>query len=373
MAGANHSEHGFLPDLLRRRAERDGSAPALRYKQRGLGLEQSWGELAADVASTANVQRGHGFSVGDRLRVDAPAVPAVFCHCLAAWWLGGAVVVHDTEAPAVEPARFALAGSEASRARLEAAQSALGPYRLGIQLEGSATLASASWRTSDALAAAEPAAGGVTTSGDDVAVIRHAERGAAASPAAEPRSITHAELLDNARALVGGDAAGTRALAGLALSLGAQLETVLGAWLVGGFILGFVEAASTEHGDRRELEPNLLFDTADGYAALIARIDVNLPPPESRERRWLDRALDGAPRLGRRLITARLRGVVGFGGARRALVIGGASNTTELGRLLDIPVLEWPTRQLRRADEVVEQSQAPLAGLELARTGSDVA
>jgi len=372
VARTSPSDHRTLPEWLRRRAERDGAAPALRYKRRGHWREQSWGALADSVAATAAALRDHGFSSGDRLLVDAPPVPAVFVHCLAAWWLGGGVVALEPEArpaSAPEPARFALAGSEAARARLEAAERELGPYSLGVQLEGSATLASASWRAGQALAAPAAAADAVAVSGDAVALIRYTAAAGGAGPA-EPRSVTHAELVDDARALFDRDATGSRALAGRALSLGAQLETVLGAWLVGGFTLGFIEAESTEHGDRRELAPHLLFDTADGYAALAARIDANLPPPGSRERRWLDRALDAAPRLVRRLITSRLRAVVGFGQARRALLVGEASESSRLQRWLDISLLEWP-RQNRRVEDA-EPRPALLAGLELARTGSDV-
>jgi acyl-CoA synthetase (AMP-forming)/AMP-acid ligase II len=363
-----------LPEWLGRRAERDGSAPALRYKRRGVWLEQSWGALAARVASTAALLRSHGFSSGDRLLVDAPAVPAVFRHCLAAWWLGGSVVVLEADAGPLQTAdacRFALAGSDVARGRLEAAQPALGRYLLGIQLERSVALASPSWRSSDALAAPEAAVEAVELSGAAVALIRYATRRAGPG-APERRVVTHAELIDHARAPSAGLSGGTRALAGRALSLGAQLETVLGAWLVGGFTLGFVETESTEHGDRRELAPHLLFDTAAGYAALAARIDANLPPPESWERRWLERALDGS-RLGRRLITSRLRSVVGFGGARRAVIVGATSATSELQRLLDIPLLEWPARPSRRSEDAIAQVSAPLAGLELAQTGSDVA
>lgn len=374
MAGAHSPDHRILPEWLRHRAAHDGASAALRYKRRGRWREQSWGALATAVGGTAAVLRDQGFSVGDRLLVDAPPVPAVFRHCLAAWWLGGGVIVHEAfeASNGVAPARFALAGSEAARARLEAVRPALGPYRLAVQLEGSAELAPG-WRSGDALAPPGGAAPAIAATGDAVALIRHTARAGEGLAPAGRRSVTHAELVDDARALVASDAAGTRALAGRALSLGAQLECVLGAWLVGGLALGFVEDESTEHGDRRELEPSLLFDTADGYAALVARIQANLPLPESRERRWLDRALDGTPRLGRRLITSRLRSVVGFGGARRAVVIGGGSEPSGLERLLGIPVLEWPARRFERGDEVFEQSPGRGAGLELAHTGSEVA
>jgi hypothetical protein len=54
-------------------------------------------------------------------------------------------------------------------------------------------------------------------------------------------------------------------------------------------------------------------------------------------------------------------------------VVGGASDASDLQRLLDVPLLEWPPRPRRRADDVAEQRSAPLGGLELASTGSDVA
>jgi hypothetical protein len=374
VTAANDPDHQSLPEWLQRRAEQCASAPALLCKRRGVWLEQSWAELAASVASTAATWRDHGFSLGDQLRVDAPPVPDVFRHCLAAWWLGGGVVVIDGDPrgqPSVEAARFALAGNEAARARLVAARPAGAAYTLGVQLEGDTALAPAGWRSGSALAAsvAPAPARAHSVAPEAVALVR---QDAAAGVAAEHR-LSHAELVASARAPFELDVTGSRALAGRGLSLGAQLETVLGAWLVGGFTLGFVEAEATEHGDRRELEPHLLFDSAGGYAALADRIDANLPPPESRERRWLERALDGAPRIGRRLVTSRLRTVVGLRRTRRALVVGGAPERPPLERLLDIPVGAWPAQPPRWAGGGAEAGRALLGSLELARTGSEVA
>ncbi|HWO10998.1 MAG TPA: hypothetical protein VNN80_15995, partial [Polyangiaceae bacterium] len=172
--------------------------------------------------------------------------------------------------------------------------------------------------------------------------------GASAADGARER-LTHADIVADARRLLaaGGIGAGKEALAARDVPNAAQLGSVLGAWLVAGLTLSFVETAETEDQDRRELGPHVVFGRAGGYTDLAARTNEALPQGRGLWTRWLSSALDGsgAASLARRLLVSRLREVVGFGRLERAIVLDDAAAARAgLQRLFGVAPFEWPSR-----------------------------
>jgi long-chain acyl-CoA synthetase len=346
-----------LPAWLALRAEQNGPALALRHKQQGIWRAQTWGELAASVTALVVGLRRRGFLPGDRLLLDAGASPAVFRLGLAVHWLGGALVVADPDAPAPPAgaaARFAFAGDDAARARLMASQAGAA-FALGLLGDDDAPGAELGWLSLAELgrgAAPESTLQQIATDAT-VALIRHDRQPARGASCAEARtqtwrSLSHGDVVRDAHALLasGGIGAGDEALAAGELWLGAQLDSVLSTWLISGFTLSFVESTATADADRRELGPTLFFADPGGLADLVARTTHSLPPRGGLERRWLERALDGAgaaARLARRPIVHRLREVVGFGRLERAVVFGDAASARAgLQRLFGLAPFEWP-------------------------------
>jgi long-chain acyl-CoA synthetase len=382
-----------LPGCLRVRAERCGSDLAFRQKEQGLWRSHTWAELEVRVKALVAGLRSHGFLPGDRLLVDAGPLAATFQLCLAAQWLGGAVVVGDsgalpapsaaTNTEASAGARFAFAADDAARARLLAARAEGPPFTLGILLDGDDSPEVSGWLSFDELARAEGAAAPLSQIATEATLALLCYPSAAVdgpSPAQgaarAPQSFSHGVLLRDARALMAasGVDADEETLAWRDLPLAAQIETVLASWLVAGLRLNFVESPATEDGDRRELGPSLVFAAASGFSALSARTQANLPPATGRERRWLERVLtakSGAGAFARRLLVHRLREVVGFGRLRRAVVLGGAAPATaEFQHLFGLPLREWPARRSEaRAGSVPALASSGLLGLDT--TGLD--
>jgi hypothetical protein len=377
-----------LPEWLHFRAEQHGAALALRDKQRGIWRTQTWQELEASVIALAVGLRARGFLPGDRLLIDAAPSPAAFRISLAAQWLGGAVVVAEAEAPgaaageppgaaATEAARFAFAGDDAARVRLLATRVDAAALALGILLGGDdGPDLPSGWVSLRELEGASVGAAPLPQVATEatVALIRYAALAARRSSSAGPNdasrpsgTLTHADIVRDARALLASGHIGAEdeAVAWRELPLAEQLDSVLAAWLIGGFTFNVAESAATQDADRRELGPSLVFGSADDYASLIARTTQSLPPREGIERRWLESALGGTgsvARLVRPLIVHRLREVVGFGRLERAIVLGDATAPAGgLERLFGRSPIHWPERSGARASEPHAPGAEPLA------------
>lgn len=342
-----------LPEWLRLQARQRGTATALRHKRLGLWRSKSWRELEAWVSALARGLAERGFVTGDRLLLDAPAGPEAIALSLAAWWLGGAIVVLEpAEASGGEEAadvsalaRFVLVADEAGRARYAERRA---PSLLGIVLDADvldaddALLRSEpTWVSLESLAAARSSAehpsqhatpAPPVAEGSRVALIRRrAERSrvlGADAPDAE-RTYRHEALIARAEALArrGGWGSKGAALASRELATGDRLEIVLPAWLSAGFCWSFVEHATTEDVDRRELAPELVFGSTRDFADLAQRVAASLPPRERGVGRWLHAGLEQRGVAGgwaRRLLTARLREVTGLGRAQRVVAVGSA-------------------------------------------------
>jgi long-chain acyl-CoA synthetase len=347
-----------LPQWLQMRAEQHGAALALRDKQCGIWRTQTWKELEASVIELAVGLRARGFLPDDRLIIDAAPSPAAFRISLAVQWLGGAVVLAGAEAQA-PAARFAFAGDDAARVRLVATRLDAAAFALGILLDGEEGPEMPSgWVSLRELAGAWTGAPvPQVATGSTVALVRHptsaAQRSSPAGvsdPSRRSSTRSHADIVREARALLASGRIGAEdeAVAWRELPLAEQLDSVLAAWLVGGFTFNVAESAETQDADRRELGPSLVFGGADDYAALIARTTQSLPPREGFERRWLESALGGTgrvARLARPLIVHRLREVVGFGRLERAIVLGDATAPAgSLERLFGRSPVHWPAR-----------------------------
>jgi long-chain acyl-CoA synthetase len=375
-----------LPEWLRLQAAQRGAATALRHKQRGLWRSKSWRELEAEVGALASGLGARGFVEGDRLLLEAPAVPEAVAISLAALWLGGAVVVLE---PAGAPgrelavgasglARFVLVADDAGRARHVAAHT---PLALGVVLDAddAALESDPTWVSFDALTlprasltahVARQPVPPVAAHGARAALIRwraEPSRAPDDAPPSSGSSFRHDELLRRAEALVSRGRWGEarEALAGRELSLGERLEHVLPAWLTAGLCWSFVEHATTEDVDRRELGPELVFGSARDFASLVERVAASLPPRDRGAGRWLHAGLDSrgpGGRWARRLLTARLREVTGLGRARRLVAVGSAAEPAPgVEHLFGLSLFEWPEPESRGVEGEPRASATPAA------------
>jgi long-chain acyl-CoA synthetase len=353
-----------LTEWLRAQAAGRASALAYRYKQRGLWRGKTWRELESDVIALATGLAHRGFVAGDLLLLDTRPGASAFLLALAAGWLGGVAVANEPPAAPVygrgwPVPRFAFVTDDAARARLVVARPADAPsLALGIVLDaedGPVTTGASpgtEWLSFDALAATRDAGSSPVALGDAAAaaLIRWPAESRLASSAEldGPVTLTHERLTQNARVLAirGGIGVNENALAASAAGLGDQLEHVLPSWLFSGFCLHFVEDDSTEDADRRELGPSIVFGAPRGYAELAARVVSNLPPRERLPGRLLHAGLAarGTGRgLARRLLTARLREVVGLARVRRAIALGEpVAGDAGFEWLFGMSLLAWP-------------------------------
>lgn len=261
--------------LLRRRLQDDGTALALRHKQRGQWRAWRWDDVAVEVKALSQRLADVGVGKGTRLAVSGACEPRLLFTLLAAQTLEARVL--------------------------------LVPLVAG---QGAATLPQASVFWTNDRAQARAWQSSVGRNGEGLLCAPLPVHGAGNRIALQtlhpPQPVVVVTLADH-------PAAG----AGLLwYEEGSEwpegLQRLLRFWLVEGLALALPETPAAAVRDRHEVAPTRLLLSSTRLAALAAEIEARLPLPGSLARRLADWSRQG-PGLGvRGVLRRRIRRLLGF-------------------------------------------------------------
>ncbi|MCD5985981.1 MULTISPECIES: AMP-binding protein [Pseudomonas] len=354
-----------LPQALLVQARTRNRQIALRYKQLGIWLTRTWGEVAQDVDHLAGALQLKGFKATDRLVIISEAHAEALLLTLAAQALGGSVSLIE---PSVDHRRW-LATFKPR-------------YAVVQDLERVAQVLDTA---PDVVIVLDKR--GLHNANDprliDYAqLLNHTDSGnprlwidAAAcafvfeTPEGE-RQLTHAELLDDARKLIEAQAITDRdqALAARVFAASGQARYLLAPWLVAGFCLNFPEALSTRDNDRRELGPTLVLGTRESYARLELWARERLPLPGSFAHalyQWAMAPAKGVIRrqLGYWLIRRPLLDVLGMSRLSTPLLAGESLTPQSRAFFAALGVLprplDTPTQVKPRLEAAIDEYRLP--------------
>ncbi len=253
-----------LPALLHRNASRFPDRPALREKRGGIWQVLSWSEYAALVSRVATGLAAHGFGRGGRLAVIGDNRPRLYAAMLAAQSLGGVAVPlrpdaePDWLAQALNHAGASIAFAEdAEQAeKIASVKERMPGLRLVVQttshgmrligqdwLKPFEAILDAGSGTADC---SDPGAAALLLCGNDAEAIGV--------------TLSHADLLAAAEALIAGEAIGKKdeTFAWLPMASFCDVLATQALALSGGFACNCAETPETMSRDLREIGPTVL-------------------------------------------------------------------------------------------------------------------
>lgn len=388
-----------LPSWLSFQAKAQPLRVALRHKKLGIWHTQQWRQLQQALLRSVGLLQQKGFQQGDTLFLLSHPRPEALLLAIAAHWLGGVSAPLDPDYEvsgivdllhALKPAFvFAEAQQQVDQVLQASDDIRLLIYADARGLSHYQHPALCAYAAIDFLEAIDSVSPLPLALPEDVAFkfyrLSEADPSDASSPFSEFaklefNTLTHAEMLANARQLIQKEAltANEEALAARAFAASGHVRYLLSPWLLAGFILNFPENIDTRDFDRRELGPTLVAGTSATYQRLESVIASRLPLANTWHRRLLDWSLatTNSHPLYRRLIAdwlivRPLRDVIGFSRARVPLLVGEPlpQKSLHFFAALGIHVRTWPDEAHWNATDIPVVRIKPKQRQRLAHVG----